>query len=215
VGQMQEVFAEDWAFAANELLDGDPWFPALKPAGKALARGISAGPDSDLDKLRLTLEGAISSAEKSVCIVTPYFLPDASLVGALNCAALRGIEVDIILPEANNLALVKWASTAMLWQVIERGCRVWMSPPPFDHTKLMLVDGAWTLLGSGNWDPRSLRLNFEFDIEVYERELADRLQEWMVAKRDRARQLTLAEVDGRSLPLRLRDGVARLLTPYL
>jgi len=215
VGQMQEVFAEDWAFAANELLDGDPWFPALKPAGDALARGISAGPDSDLDKLRLTLEGAISSAEKSICIVTPYFLPDASLVGALNCAALRGIEVDIILPEANNLALVKWASNAMLWQVIERGCRVWMSPPPFDHTKLMLVDGAWTLLGSGNWDPRSLRLNFEFDVEVYERPLADRLGKWMVAKRKRARQLTLAEADGRSLPVRLRDGVARLLTPYL
>ncbi len=130
-------------------------------------------------------------------------------------AALRGVEVDIILPEANNLTMVKWASNAMLWQVLERGCRVWMSPPPFDHTKLMLVDRAWTLLGSGNWDPRSLRLNFEFDVECYEAELAAKLHEWMMQKREPARQVTLAQADGRSLPVRLRDGVARLLTPYL
>jgi cardiolipin synthase len=215
VGQMMEVFAEDWAFCTNELLEGEAWFPELQPVGKALARGISAGPDSDLDKLRLTLEGALASAESSVCIVTPYFLPEASLVGALNVAALRGVEVDIILPEANNLTLVKWASNAMLWQVLERGCRVWMSPPPFDHTKLMLVDRVWTLLGSGNWDPRSLRLNFEFDVECYEAELAAQLHEWMLQKRQRARQLTLAQVDSRHLLVRLRDGVARLLTPYL
>jgi cardiolipin synthase len=215
VAQMLEVFAEDWAFATDELLEGGKWFPELQPVGTALARGISAGPDSDLDKLRLTLEGALACATSSVCIVTPYFLPDASLVGALNVAALRGVEVDIILPQANNLAMVKWASTAMLWQVLERGCRVWMSPPPFDHTKLMLVDRAWTLLGSGNWDPRSLRLNFEFDVECYESELAGKLHEWMLEKRKRARQIKLADVDGRSLPVRLRDGVARLLTPYL
>jgi cardiolipin synthase len=215
VAQTQEVFAEDWAFATDELLEGDQWFPAIEPAGTALARGISAGPDSDLDKLRLTLEGALACATSSVCIVTPYFLPDASLVGALNVAALRGVEVDIILPQANNLALVKWASTAMLWQVLERGCRVWMSPAPFDHTKLMLVDRAWTLLGSGNWDPRSLRLNFEFDVECYDGELAGGLHRWMMDRRAHAQAVTLADVDSRSLPVRLRDGVARLLTPYL
>jgi cardiolipin synthase len=215
VAQLQEVFAEDWAFCDGELLDGDQWFPELKPVGKALARGISAGPDGDLDKLLITLEGALACAESSVCIVTPYFLPDAPLVAAMNVAALRGVEVDIILPEANNLALVKWASTAMLWQVLERGCRVWLSPPPFDHTKLMLVDRSWTLLGSGNWDPRSLRLNFEFDVECYDCELADNLYRWMAQRRQNARRVTLADVDGRSVPVRLRDGLARLLTPYL
>jgi cardiolipin synthase len=215
VGQMQEVFVEDWYFCSGELLEGEDWFPELKQVGSALARGISAGPDGDLDKRRLTLEGALACAAGSVCIVTPYFLPEASLVGALNVAALRGVEVDIILPQANNLTLVQWASTAMLWQVLERGCRVWLSPPPFDHTKLMLVDGTWTLLGSGNWDPRSLRLNFEFDIECYEPELASGLYAWMMDRRKHSKQLTLADVDGRSLPVRLRDGVARLLTPYL
>ncbi len=215
VAHLQEVFAEDWAFADGEVLQGDTWYPELEPAGKALARGISAGPDEDLDKLRITLEGALSCAQQSVCIVTPYFLPDAPLIAALNVAALRGVEVDIILPQANNLALVKWASTALLWQVLERGCRVWMSPPPFDHTKLMLVDRTWVLLGSGNWDPRSLRLNFEFDVECYDTELAENLASWMCEKRKLARTITLEDVDGRPLWMRLRDGVARLLTPYL
>lgn len=215
VNQMQEVFAEDWAFCTGQVLEGDAWFPELKPVGTALARGISAGPDGDYDKRLLTLEGALAAAERSVCIVTPYFLPETSLIAALNVAALRGVQVDIILPQANNLALVKWASMAQLWQVLERGCRVWMSPPPFDHTKLMLVDRAWTLLGSGNWDPRSLRLNFEFDVECYDVELAEQLHDWMADKRRRAHEVTLAEVDARSVPIRLRDGVARLLTPYL
>ncbi len=123
--------------------------------------------------------------------------------------------MDIILPEANNLTLVKWASTAQLWQVLERGCRVWMTPAPFDHTKLMVVDRTWVLFGSGNWDPRSLRLNFEFDVECYDRQLAAQAYELCVQKRGKARQVTLAEVDGRNILVRLRDGVARLLTPYL
>ena len=215
VAQLQEVFVEDWAFCTDEVLEGDIWFPGLEPAGDALARGISAGPDGDLDKLRLTLEGALACAESSVCVITPYFLPETSLITALNVAALRGVEVDIILPEANNLTLVKWASAAQLWQVLQRGCRVWMSPPPFDHTKLMVVDRTWVLFGSGNWDPRSLRLNFEFDVECYDRKLAALAHELCVKKREKARNVTLAEVDGRSIPVRLRDGVARLLTPYL
>jgi len=215
VGQMQEVFASDWAFAADELLQGEAWFPTLTEVGSALARGISAGPDGDLEKRRLTLEGALACAETSVTVMTPYFLPEGPLVAALNIAALRGVEVNILLPQANNLALVKWASTALLWQVLERGCRVWMTPPPFDHSKLMLVDRSWALFGSGNWDPRSLRLNFEFDVECYDCALAESLHDLVDRKLKKARQVTLQEVDARSIPVRLRDGVARLLTPYL
>jgi cardiolipin synthase len=215
VAQLAEVFAEDWAFCTEEVLTSEKWFPALDSLGDAMARGISAGPDGDLDKRRLTLEGALASAQSSVCILTPYFLPEAPLITALNVAALRGVEVDIILPEANNLTLVKWASWALLWQVLERGCRVWLSPPPFDHTKLMVVDRTWVLLGSGNWDPRSLRLNFEFDVEVYDRELAAEVHELAMKRRACAQSVTLADVDGRPIPIRLRDGVARLLTPYL
>jgi cardiolipin synthase len=134
---------------------------------------------------------------------------------ALDVAAMRGVEVDVVIPERGNLPLVQWAQTAQLWQVISRGCRLWSSPPPFDHSKLMVVDGVWSLLGSANWDPRSLRLNFELEVECYDAELASRVEALAEARIARARPLTLADVDGRSLPVKLRDGVARLLAPYL
>jgi cardiolipin synthase A/B len=113
------------------------------------------------------------------------------------------------------LPFVQWATFAQLWQFLERGCRVWLLPPPFDHSKLMVVDGHWSLIGSANWDPRSLRLNFEFNLECYGREFARQLEDLIRAKLAGARQITLAEVDGRPLPVKLRDGVARLLTPFL
>ena len=81
---------------------------------------------------------------------------------------MRGVEVNIVLPQKGNLRTVQWAMQATLWQVLEEGCRVWLTPPPFDHTKLMTVDGIWSLIGSGNWDARSLRLNFEFNVETYD-----------------------------------------------
>jgi cardiolipin synthase len=128
---------------------------------------------------------------------------------------MRGVEVDLLLPERGNVAIAHWAMRAMLWQVLERGCRVWFTPPPFDHTKLMLVDDYWTLLGSSNWDPRSLRLNFEFNVEVYDAELARSVGEIFASKRASARRVTLEEMDGRPVPVRLRDGIARLFSPLL
>jgi cardiolipin synthase A/B len=215
VAQLQETFADDWLFTTGESLQGPPWFPELEPAGPVLARAIPDGPDDDLDKLRWTILGALTAAKSSVWVQTPYFLPDAAIVSALNLAALRGVRVDIVLPARNNLPLVHWASRAHWWQVLEHGCHIWLTPPPFDHSKLMLVDEAWTLLGSANWDPRSLRLNFELNLECYDPALAGRLAATLYARLAQAHEVTLAEVDSRSLPARLRDGIARLFTPYL
>ena len=215
VAHLQEVFADDWLFCSGETLGGDAWFPPLTGDGPILARGISDGPDEDRGKLRSTLLGALACAQQRVAIITPYFLPDEALVWALNVTAMRGVQVDIFLPEENNLRFVKWASTAMMWQVLERGCRVWMVPPPFDHTKLMVVDDAWVLVGSGNWDPRSLRLNFEFNVECYDAELAAEAGKMVQQRLEKSKPLTLADVDGRSWPVRLRDGIVRLFSPYL
>jgi len=216
VAQLLEVFAEDWAFAAEETLAGPAWQPVLDPAGEMLARGIRFGPDDpDIGRIKLVLVGALAAAQRSVRIMTPYFLPDDAIFQALDVAALRGVQVDIVLPEENNLALVGWASDAMLWQVLARSCNVWMSPPPFEHTKLMVVDSAWAMFGSGNWDERSMRLNFEFNVETYDRGLAAALDARIAAMIARSRPRTLAEMDARSLPVRLRDGIARLFSPYL
>jgi cardiolipin synthase A/B len=215
VAQLQEAFIDDWHFTTGEALRGEDWVPKLSAVGSVLARGVSDGPDEDFEKLRWTLLGALSIARRSVRIVTPYFLPDPAVVSALNLAAMRGVEVDIILPSRSNLPFVAWASQAMWWQVLQHGCRIWLTPPPFDHSKLMLVDGAWALVGSANWDARSLRLNFEYNLECYDAPLVRELEGLVEAKRKSARPVTLAEVDERSLAIRLRDGVARLLTPYL
>jgi cardiolipin synthase A/B len=215
VAQLQEVFAEDWAFTTGEVLRGPLWYAEQASVGHMLARGIAYGPDESRGIVGFTLIGAIGVAQRKVTIVTPYFLPDEPLVSALNVAALRGVEVNIVLPERGNLTTVQWATHAMLWQILEYGCKVWLTPAPFDHTKLMVVDGIWTLIGSGNWDPRSLRLNFEFNVEIYNAEFAARADAAIDAKRRKARELTLAEIDARRLPVRLRDGLARLMSPYL
>jgi cardiolipin synthase len=215
VCQLQETFAEDWAFSTDEQLVGDAWFPALAEIGKVIARGILDGPDEDLDKLQLAITGALSLARERVCIMTPYFLPDAPMVSALNLAAMRGVDVDILIPEKNNLAYMGWAMSASLWQVLQRGCRVWSTPPPFDHSKLLIIDGAWSLIGSSNIDPRSLRLNFEFNLECYSQEFAAQLEEIFFQKKSSATEITQEILDSRSLPVRLRDGFARLATPFL
>ena len=215
VRQMQQLFAKDWAFATGEILSGNTWFADPDPAGHVWARSIEHGPDEKFEKMGDLIAAALACARRRVRIVSPYFLPNASLIQALTVTALRGVEVEIFLPAANNIALVDWAATAQLWQLLEKGCQVYYTRPPFDHSKLILVDDTWTLLGSTNLDPRSLRLNFEFNVECYDESLARRLDEIVDEKAASARQITLAEVNGRRFPVRLRDGLARLLTPYL
>ena len=215
VSQLQEGFAEDWAFTTREVLDGPIWFPTLIPAGETTARVYTDGPDGDLEILRNVLMGALASARSSVRIITPYFLPEQPMIAALGVAALRGVAVDIILPERVNIPLVQWAAAAQLWQVLRPGCRVHFTPLPFDHTKLMIVDNAWVMFGSSNWDPRSLRLNFELDVECHDPQLSRQLDTVVASRIAQGRRVTLEEMDGRSLPVKIRDGFARLLTPYL
>jgi cardiolipin synthase len=215
VAQLQEAFANDWAFTTQEILDGDLWFPPLKSSGNVIGRAVTDGPDEDFEKLRWTLLSALTEAQSSIQILTPYFLPDSALVTALNLAALRGVRVDIILPSKNNLPFVHWASRAMWWQVLKHGCHLWLTPPPFDHSKLMIVDGHWVLLGSANWDARSLRLNFELNVECYGRKFAQEMQKIMALKISSAREVTLAGADRRPFPAKIRDAIARLFSPFL
>lgn len=215
VQDLMSVFVSDWEFVAGESLSGARWFPPLDECGPIVARAIPDGPDEYFEVLRMIILGALAQARESVLIATPYFLPDAGLISALNTAALRGVSVDLLLPEKNNLKLVQWASFALYWQVLDRGCRIWHSPPPFDHSKLMLVDDRWALVGSTNWDPRSMRLNFELNLECYGTELCAEMRAWFERRREMAREISQADMDNRHLPRRLRDGIARLLSPYL
>lgn len=215
VGQLMDVFADDWAFTTDEQLSGETWFPPLEPRGSIVLRSVASGPNEAFDTTRLTVMGALADARRTVQIVTPYFLPDREIGTLLALAALRGIAVDVVVPERSNLFFIKWAETPYLEELLVAGCRIWLAPPPFDHTKLALCDGRWALFGSSNWDARSFGLNFELDIECFDEGLAAELGKIAEARIAGARRLTLEELRGRSLALRLRDGVARLFRPYL
>jgi cardiolipin synthase len=215
VAHMRSVFADDWLFTTGERLDGEIWAPSLVEVGPVWARGIADGPDEALDRLRWAVLGGLACAHERICIFTPYFLPDPGLISALNTAALRGISVEVAMPENNNLRFVQWAATAHFWQVLERGCRLFLVKGEFDHSKVMVVDRQWTFVGSSNWDPRSMRLNFEFDVESYCPDFAGRMTDWFDGRLADAREVTLEAVNGRPLWQQLRDGVARLATPFL
>lgn len=215
VAELQEAFAIDWAFTTKEELKGPTWFPALERCGSVVSRGVPDGPDEDLDKINEMILGALSVARERVRIITPYFLPSDSIIDALSVAAMRGVQVDILLPSKNNIAIMNWAVVPQLPHLIEKGCNICISPAPFDHTKLLVVDRLWSLIGSTNWDARSMRLNFEYNLECYDAELAEKLDSIIDEKLIRATNVTLEDINARSLPVRLRDGAARLFSPYL
>lgn len=215
VGHLRQAFAEDWAFTTKEVLAGDAWFPPLEAKGDLLARGVLDGPDKDFEKILWTIFGVISRARKRIRIVTPYFLPEPTTIRFLNVAAMTGVTVEILLPERTNIPLVQWATLAVVPPLLQKGCKIYRTPPPFDHTKMMLVDDTWVFFGSANWDTRSLRLNFEFNVECYGAAFAARMNALFDEKLAQARPMTLAEVEGRRFPAKLRDGAVRLLAPYL
>jgi cardiolipin synthase len=179
----------------------------------APARAIGSGPDQEVDQLVLVLLSAINAARRSIRIATPYFLPDEQLLTALQLATLRGVDVQIVLPGINNHRLVAWAAEAHIRPLLQTGCHLWRSSPPFDHSKLMTIDGEWCLVGSANWDTRSLRLNFELTVEFYDSNLADRLAG--IIDKHRNRPITLEEIDKRPFVWKLRDAAARLAMPYI
>ncbi len=213
VAQLMEAFASDWAFVTGENLRGAAWFPLLEPAGTAVARVVTSGPDQDNEKIEVLLLQAITCAQQSIQIVTPYFLPNDRLITALALAALRGVTVDIVLPQHGDHRLLDWAARTNMEPLVHGGCRIWRNPPPFDHSKIFLVDGAWCLIGSPNWDVRSLRLNFEIAVEVTDTALAGALAAIVTA--GKGLRVTARELTGRALPVKLRDALARLLLPYL
>ncbi len=212
--QLQAVFLEDWEFVTGRR-DDPARAPVTATPGNALCRILLDGPNEDLHRLTMVLVGAVAAARDHIAIMTPYFLPPRELVAALQAAAVRGTRVDIVLPGRNNLPFMHWATRNMLWELVKWGVRVYYQPGTFDHTKLFVVDGQYTQVGSANLDPRSLRLNFEVVVEVYDTQFGEQMARHVEACRLASRRITLAELDERPLLPRIRDALAWLFTPYL
>lgn len=217
VRALELVFLEDWTFATGEEHDlgvPRPSDDAARP-GNALCRAIPDGPNEDFESFKWALIGAIGSARRRVRIVSPYFIPTEDLETALVAASLRGVVVQVLMPATVDHRVTQWATRAMLWQLLDRGVEIRLQPGPFVHSKLVLIDDVVALVGSANLDPRSLLLNFEFNLVVHDPALAQELdalfeRDWAPADR-----LTLEELTGAPLWQRFRNNVARLGAPYL
>ncbi|GAB0115364.1 phospholipase D-like domain-containing protein [Acidisoma sp. C75] len=213
VAQLVQAFARDWDFVSGEELDGAAWYPPLEPRGESLGRVITAGPDEDLEKIEYAVLQAIACARRRIEVMTPYFLPDQRVITALGLAAMRGVAVDIVIPQTGDHRILDWAVRANIDFLLRRGVRLWLCPPPFRHSKIMVIEGGWSLIGSSNWDMRSFRLNFELCVEVYDEPLAESLS--ALIERCRGVPITLETLRERPYLIMLRDAAARLLLPYL
>lgn len=212
---IMDAFARDWSFTTDEDLDEDCWWPELAPAGAVFARGLQGGPDGDLYKIEQILGAALTMARERVRIVTPYFLPDTRLQFAIAQAGLRGVDVEIVLPAQSDQTIMDWAMRGHLRFFRHVKAKVLLTPPPFDHTKLCTVDGEWSLIGSSNWDARSFRLNFEFDLELTGRAVTEKIDALIDARIAKARPIDPAMLAHEAVWKRLRNAAARLMMPYL
>lgn len=214
VAQLEAVFLQDWLATTGEALPPTPTIIA-SGVGASPCRAITSGPDENMDKLTLLMLAALANAHQRVAIMTPYFIPNQELSAALQAAALRGVEVSIVLPERSNLPWVDWATRHALPYLLTRQVRLYLLPPPFAHSKLFLIDSYYALIGSANLDPRSLRLNFELTLETYDPEVVTELSAHFEAALQRAQELTLTALQATPLSQRLRNAFCWLFSPNL
>ena len=218
VSDLFRIAYEDWRFSGGDELAGEAWQiapPPDAPETGMLARVVPSGPDKSLEANHRMLMGAVSVARRHIRIMSPYFLPDRELISAILTAARRGVEIDIIVPSANNLKLVDLAMTAQFDQILKHGCRIWRASGAFNHSKLTVIDGAWSYIGSSNIDPRSLRLNFEVDIEVIDAGFADLIGRRIAAALSSAEEVKLDDLRARPFAQRLVERITWLGSPYL
>jgi cardiolipin synthase len=218
INQISQVFTEDWFFATGELIN----FPSYKPNTQQLiseqsvvARVIQDGPDENHNKIRWTLINALVCAQTSVKIMTPYFIPDQTLMTSLHAAALRGVSIEIIVPEYSNIPFVDWVMQANFLKVIEHGIRIYKNKRPFDHSKIVIIDDVWSFIGSTNWDARSLEFNFEINLECFDKHLNVKLTEMFILKKQNSVPVIEAEINHLPTYKRIRNNLFRLFTPYL
>jgi cardiolipin synthase len=218
IDQISQVFIEDWFFATGELIQFPRYNPHTakqKSEHSVVARVIQDGPDEDHNKIRWTLINALVCAQKSVKIMTPYFIPDQTLMTSLHAAALRGVSIEIIVPEYSDIPFVDWVMEANFSRIIEYGIQIYKNKRPFDHSKIVIIDDIWSFIGSTNWDARSLEFNFEINLECFDAGLNSKLTEFFTLKKLNADPVVAGEVNDLTIYRKLRNNLFRLFTPYL
>lgn len=218
IDQISQVFKEDWFFATNHLIEF-PTFNSNTPRQdkepSVVARIVQDGPDEYHNQIRWTLINALECAQKTVKIITPYFIPDQTLMTFLHAAALRGVSVDILVPKHSNILFVDWVMEANFSRILEHGIQIYKNKRPFDHSKMVIIDDIWTFIGSTNWDARSLEFNFEINLECFDTRLNHELSILFASKKRDSEQVIKTTVDNLPLYKKIRNNLFRLFSPYL
>lgn len=214
---LQKAFAADWLEAAGELLDDARYFPApaADPGGSSTVQIVDSGPDREYPPISFVLVQAMALARRRLWITTPYFVPDAPVEQALMAAALRGVDVRLLVPCRSDAPIVTYAAETYYPDLLQAGVRVFRYERGFVHAKTMVVDDWAATVGSANLDMRSFHLNYEINAFVYDRSFADSLAAQFLEDLEHAEELP-SDYDRRvSIPRRALQSVARMLSPLL
>ncbi|OIP32761.1 MAG: cardiolipin synthase [Deltaproteobacteria bacterium CG2_30_63_29] len=215
VRSLERIFHEDWYYATNKLITGREYFPAPGKAGDDLVQIIPSGPDREWESIHLQMFQAIATARNRCFITTPYFVPDEAIRVALVAAALRGVNVRLLVPSKSDLRLVLWAGRSYYGELLRAGVRIFEYQKGFLHAKTLVVDGNFATVGSANMDIRSFRLNFELNAFVYSPRFSAQAEAIFEKDLEDATELTLEQYVGSSLGYRLAAAYARLMSPLL
>ena len=207
----ESVFRSDWLTATGETLPGEPARPASPMPGDSVVQVLASGPDLPDDTLHAMLLAGIMGARRRVWIVSPFFVPDDALHGALQLACRRGIDVRVLLPRRSNLWLADRVRTSYLEQLAAAGGRVMLFEPGVLHAKVVVFDERVALVGSANFDMRSLFTNHEVAAVLYG--AADVASVAAIVEDFASRATPMARVDG--FATTALSGALRILAPLL
>ncbi len=209
---VQVPFIEDWNWAAGKLPELN-WIPRPAPNGNLTAACLPTGPADQLETGTLWFLHAINTAQERLWIVSPYFVPDEQLMSAIQLAALRGVDVRILIPQNPDQRMVYWSSMSYVEEAEAAGVKIYRYQPGFLHQKVMLVDDYASAIGTHNFDNRSMRLNFEISMLVLDREFAGEVETMLTEDFAKARQVSTTEYSEKSLPYQFLIRLARLAAP--
>lgn len=209
-------FILDWRFASKENLDFSSIFlEEPDTAGTTGVQIVTSGPDSERQEVKRAYMKMIVSAKKNIYLQTPYFVPDASIIESLKVAALSGIDVRVMIPCMPDHIFVYWATYSYVGELIRSGVKVYIYDNGFLHAKTLVVDSQVASVGSANFDKRSFSLNFESNAIIYDRDIACKMESAFENDITLCHQLTQELYDQRSLIIRFKESIARLLTNIL
>jgi cardiolipin synthase len=218
VQELQYSFLRDWYFITSESPENlltEEYFPHIEPAGFVTARLINSGPSTVEDVSTESFFNSIIIAKKQILAVTPYFVPPEDILRALRSAALRGIDVRLVVPKKNNHRYAGFASRALYETLLLAGVRIFERHPPFMHAKALIIDDEFALVGTANIDVRSLHLNYETCVAVYSAEFTNSLKRIIHEDITNSDEVILTDWRKRPQHRRLLENLAALMSPVL